>query len=714
MPGSTGTAPDFVALHGSATSIVLEITPGEAPLWRYWGARLPEGELPPCALRDARPTPSFSLDSDHPLPVFPAFGAGWFQTPALLAHRGGRDFAQRFSGSRVERYEGQLRIALQDCVAGVDIEIAMELDAGSDVLTVSTALTNRGATPLEITSLAAATLALPAAPARIRYFSGRHNREFDEQEEALSHAIWSRENRRGLTAHDNFPGALVLVDGAGRDEGLVYAAQIAWSGNHAQTIERTDDGRRQWQLGEWLAPGEVLLAPGETIQSPQVLATCSVNGTNGVAQNFHSAIRKRLTWPGGAMKPRPVHLNTWEAFYFNHRLDDLMSLADEAARLGVERFVLDDGWFKGRDNDRSSLGDWTPDPRKYPQGLKPLADHVIGLGMEFGLWIEPEMVSPDSDLYRAHPDWALQIDRRPLLTGRNQLVLDLTRPEVAEYLFSTMDALLSSLPVAYLKWDHNRDLALAGDASGRPAYRRQVLALYALLARLRAVHSAVEIESCAGGGGRSDAGILQHAHRIWASDCLDASIRLSIQRGFLQFLPPEVMGSHVGASPSHATGRMHPMELRAGVAATGHFGFELDIRGLDANERLTAESWLKFYKERRALLHAVDVWLGDRVDGVLWQAHGAADDLLLFVFRVEPTAERLAPSIRLRMLDSSRRYRVRIEQGWQRRGWMTGGAFFGDLAAKGVDCSGAWLREAGLPMPPMLADSALVFRITAS
>lgn len=713
MPAPDRTHSAFVALHGRATSVILETPPNEPPLWRYWGPRLPDAAAPGFALRDARPAPSFSLDFDEPLSVFPGFGAGWFHQSALLAHRGGADFACRATIARIERQENALGILLEDAVARLDIALTLKLDPSSDVLTVSTILTNRGGAPLDVQWLAAATLPLPAAAVRVRYYAGRHNREFEEHEEALPRALWRRENRRGLTSHDAFPGALALAAGAGGDEGLVYGAQIAWSGNHAQTIERLDDGRRQWQLGEWLAPGEVRLAPGEALQSPEVFATCSAAGTNGAAQNFHQAMRARMKWPGGAMKPRPVHLNTWEAFYFNHRLDELKSLASDAAQLGVERFVLDDGWFKGRDNDRSSLGDWTPDKAKYPDGLKPLADHVVALGMEFGLWIEPEMVNPDSDLYRAHSDWALQIAGRPLITARNQLVLDLTRREAADYILRSIGNLLNDFPVSYLKWDHNRDLTAAGDAAGRAAYRRQVRAAYALMRSLRSLRPDIEIEACAGGGGRIDAGVLQYTHRFWTSDCLDAVTRLSIQQGFLQFMPPEIMGSHVGAAPAHSTGRMQPVDFRAGVAAPGHFGLELDIRALAPNDRLALSRWIGLYKANRDLLHRGAVWRGEAGDGVTWQAHGSSAELLLFIYRIEPAAERYAPSLRLRMADPRRRYRVRYADQPRLALFAGQAPFFDALGADGAVLDGAWLAEAGLPLPPMPAESVVVIRLTA-
>ncbi|MBK7687277.1 MAG: alpha-galactosidase [Rhodocyclaceae bacterium] len=319
------------------------------------------------------------------------------------------------------------------------------------------------------------------------------------------------------------------------------------------------------------------------------------------------------------MKPRLVHLNTWEAVYFDQDEDSLKALATSAAELGVERFVLDDGWFKGRDHDRAGLGDWWPDPRKFPDGLLPLAMHVEACGMSFGLWVEPEMVNPDSDLYRAHPDWALALEGRAQLTGRNQLVLDLSRPDVSDYLFERLHGLLSQLPIKYLKWDMNRDLATAG-SNERAAYREQVLALYRLLARIRLAHPSLEIESCASGGGRIDFGILAHTHRVWTSDCNDALSRVAIQRGALQWLPPEILGAHIGSVPSHTTGRSQSLAFRAAVALGAHFGLELDVRKLTTQERASLSQWIALYQRLRAELHQSTVWQGDTGDGIVWQA----------------------------------------------------------------------------------------------
>lgn len=672
----------WIKLHGTNVTAILECPPNEAPLWRYWGRRLPKGAEPESCLRDTRPLPSFSLDFDQPLSVFPGLGVGWFGQSALLAHRAGEDWTFHATRCDIERPDAHgAVITLTDDVAQIGVAVTINVDPNSDVLTLSTRLTNQSEGILDVQWLAAGGLPLPQDAAHVRSYSGRHNNEFTAVNDTLTRSIWRRENRRGLTSHDCFPGAVVTCA-----DGTIYGAQFAWSGNHVQNIEWTDDGRYHWQMGEWLAPGEVRLAKGESIQSPEILATCAIDA-NGVAQNFHAAIRKRMTWPGGKMKPRPLHLNTWEGFYFKHDLGELKELADSAAEIGIERFVLDDGWFRGRNDDTSSLGDWWADSAKYPDGLKPLADHVTALGMEFGLWVEPEMVSPDSDLFRAHPDWALHIPGRPQLTARNQLVLDMPRTDVQDYLYEKISGLLQSLPITYLKWDHNRDLTVAGL---RPRYREQVLATYALMERIRTAYPNVEIEACAGGGGRIDAGIVRHTHRFWTSDCIDAVSRVAMQRAFLQFMPAEVMGSHVGTAPAHSTGRMQSMDFRAAVALPGHFGVELDLRKLQGKERETLRHWIAEYKAHRGMLHAGKMWQGEAGDNVLWQAHGNADDLLLFTYRMQPMGQRHMPTLRLPMVDARKVYHI-----------------------DGIEYDGAWLKEVGIPLPHAKAETCQMMRIKA-
>ena len=713
-------SPSYVSLHSRGASLILELVPGAAPLWRYWGPRLPAGCTPGWPLLATRPLPSFNLDQDQALTIAPTFGVGWFGKSALLAHRDGKDFAQAFTRCDIETLIAgtALRVHLHDDVCQLRLTIELRLDPATDVLIMSSQLHNTGDTPLQVQWLAAATLPLPDAASGVRYYAGQHNHEFLLQVETLQRSCWHRESRRGRTSHDCFPGAVVTTAGTTADAGLSYAAHLAWSGNHQQTIEWLPDDKYQWQLGEWLAPGEGLLAPGASMQSPEVVATVSQAGLNGIAANFHAELRARLPWQDGVMRPRPVHLNTWEGFYFDHRLDQLIELADAAAQAGIERFVLDDGWFQGRNDDRAGLGDWWPDPAKYPEGLGPLARHVVERGMEFGLWFEPEMVNPDSELHRAHPNWALQLDGRPLLTARNQLVLDISQPDVSEYLFERMSALLTELPVSYIKWDHNRDLTTAGGRHGQPAYRDQVHACYALMARLRAAHPALEIESCSGGGGRIDFGVLRHSHRVWTSDCIDAMSRVAIQRGYLQFFPPEIMGSHIGTAPAHSTGRSQPMAFRAAVALPGHLGIEFDLRLLDASQRAQLRGWIALYKQWRGHLHTGPVWQGEAADGMVWQLHGNAghSEFLFLCYRCQPSSLRYQRPARLPMLDAGRRYRLAlvVPEGLPDKALYNGSAPFFDALreADGVLMDGAWLVHDGLPLPRSMAETAYMVRIT--
>ena len=711
---------EYIVLQGARTSVVIEARSGEAPLWRYWGPKLPDGCLPMAPLRDGRPIPPSSMEFDQPLSVVPTFGVAWYGQSALLAHRAGRQFAQCFDHCAVEwrAPDKSVVLRLSDSVARIRLALSLRIDE-NDVLRLQSELTNEGDDVLDVQWLAAGTVPLPGNAEKVRSYYGQWANEFHLQVDDLGRALWRRENRRGRSSHDTFPGAVVTLPGATAHEGTVFGAHLAWSGNHCQTIEWLHDGQFQWQMGEWLAPGEVRLPPGAVLKSPEMLVSCSTAGLNGLAANFHATARAILRWPGDQMRPRPVHLNTWEAVYFDHNQDELKALADAAAEIGVERFVLDDGWFHGRHSDRAALGDWWPDEGKYPDGLMPLAQHVRRLGLEFGLWVEPEMANPDSELFRTHPEWAMQLAGRPLLTMRNQLVLDIARPEVSDFLFARLDTLLREVPISYLKWDMNRDLTGAGNAQGHPAYRSFVLALYALLDRVRAAHPGVEIESCASGGARIDFGILAHTHRVWTSDCNDALSRVDIQRGALQFIPPEIMGAHIGPAPAHTTGRSQSLDFRAAVALPGHLGIEANVRHLDSAQRESLKQWIALYKQLRGRLHAGKVWSGEVGDGVVWQAQGDVDahDVVVFVYRLTPTTHRYTPSLRLPMLDASLAYGVRRIDPATQRDWTSApldDALRNAPEDRPVSVHGAWLAQSGLALPRMFAETAAIYRVVAS
>ncbi|MEQ1639713.1 MAG: alpha-galactosidase [Novosphingobium sp.] len=687
----------LVSLHSDQASLVLECRADGPPLWRHLGARVVEGDLP--SLSDSRTAASFSLDVDVPLSTAPAAGLGWFGPACIALRRDGRALIPAFGPVWVTADDQAIVIELSDALAGVSLRQLIAIEPGG-AFRLSAELVNTGDKPICVDWLASALLPLSASSAGLISWRGRHNAELIELAEAMPQQAWLREGRRGISGHGGPPAVVVLGEGAGHHTGLVHALQLGWSGDSRIAVERDDEGFWTLSAGAIFQPGEVILQPGESLSSPEAILAVSTQGRNGAMAQQQAALRQRISWPGGTMRPRPVHLNSWEACYFDHDAKRILGLAQAAADLGVERFVLDDGWFKGRSDDRAGLGDWIADPVKYPQGLKPLADAVTSMGLEFGLWVEPEMVNPDSDLYRAHPDWALHLPGRPQPTARNQLVLNLALPKVRDYLFGALDALLSELPIAYLKWDHNRDLAPAGG-------RAQVLGIYDLLARLRAAHPMVEIESCAGGGGRSDAGIAAHAHRFWTSDNIDAVSRVSIQRGFLAFFPPEVMGAHVGASPAHATGRSQSLAFRAAVAMPGHFGVELDPRKLNDTERAELADWIAFHKQWRHLLHGQQTWHGHGTDGLVWQAAGNAREFVLFAIRCGPAYDRRPQPLLLPFLADWPSCEIEL---LRIAGGETGHAAHRPaLYDTPQCCTGSWLAHAGLPLPPLKAESVAIF-----
>ncbi|WP_309752309.1 alpha-galactosidase [Novosphingobium sp.] len=691
----------LASLHSDQASLVLELRDAGAPVWRHLGARLDPGALAP--LGDGRTAASFSLNGDVPLCTAPVAGFGWFGPVALAARRDGRALMIDFTVSAVKADADAITIRLEDPQEGLLLEQRVTRDPGG-AFRFDARLTNRGAAALTLDWLASAQIPLAADSTGLISWRGRHNAELAECREAMPQQVWAREGRRGISGHGGPPGVVVLGEGAGHHSGLVHALQLAWSGDSRLTVERDDEGFWLLSAGAALQPGEVVLQHGESYTAPQAILAASTQGRGGAAAQHHAAVRAQIGWPGGAMRPRPVHLNSWEACYFDHDEARIADLAQAAAAIGIERFVLDDGWFKGRDDDTAGLGDWICDPVKYPHGLKPLADKVCALGMEFGLWVEPEMVNPDSDLTRAHPEWALHVPGRAQPTARGQLVLNMALPQVRDYLFGALDTLLREVAISYLKWDHNRDLAPAGGAA-------QMAGTYDLLGRLRAAHPLVEIEGCAGGGGRSDAGLASYVHRFWTSDNIDAVSRVAMQRGFLAFLPPELMGAHIGASPAHATGRTQALGFRAAVAMPGHFGVELDPRKLDEADRAELADWIAFHKAWRHLLHGTRTWQGEGADGLVWQAAGTAREFLLFVIRADPPHDRRPQPLRLPFLAEADDVALQLLRiGGSRRGYaMHSAALFDAMRAAPQRFTGSWLAQAGLQLPPLKAESVAIF-----
>ncbi|MEN9504442.1 MAG: hypothetical protein RI958_368 [Actinomycetota bacterium] len=701
----------FVHLRGRSADVVLDTRHG-VPVVLHWGA--PLGGVDPAVIASAleRPVVHGALDAEAPLSVVPEHGSGFPGRPGLLGHRrGGGSWSARFRPHAVEVSESGVVVRAIDPVAELQLDTVFELD---HVLTVRCTLTNLASTRYLLDALTP-TLPLPAHAGEVLTFDGRWTREFHPRRRRWQQGMIGIENRSGHTSHEFVPLVFAGEVGFGEWRGEVWGAHLAWSGNHTTLLDRLPDGRRCVQMGELLQPGELALEPGASYTTPEVVATYASAGATPASWGFHRYLRARPSHPRG---PRPVLINTWEAVYFDHDLDRLRRLATAAASIGVERFVLDDGWFGARRDDRRGLGDWTVSPQVYPDGLGPLIDHVRSTGMEFGIWVEPEMVNPDSDLYRAHPDWVLAAPGYEPVTGRHQLVLDLARREAYEHVLTHLDALLRDHHIGFVKWDMNRDHVQATGADGAAGTHAQTIALYRLLDELRRRHPTVEIESCSSGGGRIDLEILRRTQRVWTSDCNDALERQTIQRGASMLVPPELLGAHIGPPTAHTTGRTHRLSFRAATALVGHLGIEWDILDLDDAELARLRDWIALHQRFRPLLHSGDVVRfdphGDDVEHPESWAGGvyAADrsEALVAVAQLR-TAGSLTPApLRLPGLEPESAYRIgRVAPFGAVRGparrqpaWLN----------DGIVMTGRQLAAHGLQLPSMHPESALVLHAT--
>ena len=521
-------------------------------------------------------------------------------------------------------------------------------------------LRNTADTPYTVQSMLL-TFPVPWDATELLDTTGRHLRERTPQRRAFTFGTHLRESRRGRPGADSTLLLAAGRPGFGFETGRVHGIHVAWSGNHRVLAERVTTGEAFLAGGELLGPGEVILAPGESTQTPWVIGSWG-DGLTELSHRFHGEWRQRPQHP---RRPRPVTLNTWEAVYFDHTLEKLTALADAAADVGVERFVLDDGWFTGRRDDTAGLGDWFVDDAVWPHGLHPLVDHVTALGMEFGLWVEPEMVNPDSDLARAHPDWILRGRMSLPPAARQQQVLDLAHPEAYAYVAGRLHALLDEYPIAYLKWDHNRDLVDAGTGPGGVArVREQTLAVYRLLDELKAARPGLEIESCASGGARVDLGILDRTDRIWTSDSLDPIERLANQRYTALVVPPELMGMHLTSPVVHSSGRTVAARIQRGGRAVRalrrrvgpHDRRRRDPRG-DRRMGLARQAAAARSSPRDGRSTSTAPTRGSTCAGMV--AHDGSSAVFT-ITQVETTVAYPAGRIRLPGLDPARTYRLHV------------------------------------------------------
>jgi alpha-galactosidase len=716
----------IIALTASDVTVLIDASASRIPALVHWGHRLPVLDAAGADALITATRPVLGTNGFEPVPrvaVVPEHHTGWTGRPGLRGSFAGAGWSPAFVPTSV-RLDGAevtgfvtagpatIEALAVDDTGRLELRVVLEL-LPSGLLRTRAAIRNLAAETYTLDDLVLA-LPAPAEATELLDFTGRHNLEREPQRTPFGFGTHLRENRKGRTGADSAYVLHAGTAGFGFGGGRVWAVHTAWSGNHTHYAERVHTGERVLGGGELLLPGEIRLATGDAYESPWLYGSYGA-GLDEVARRFHRHLRAREPRVSTA---RPVTLNVWEAVYFHHDEAQLIDLAERAAAAGVERYVLDDGWFGARRDDRAGLGDWVVSGDVWPRGLHPLVDRVRALGMQFGLWFEPEMVNPDSDVARAHPEWIMAARPRWPIESRHQQVLNLGIPEAYEHVKGQLLAVLKEYDIGYVKWDHNRDLVEAGNQTdqGRPGVHAQTLAVYRLLDEIRSACPGLEIESCSSGGARVDLGILERTDRVWVSDNIDPHDRQRMLRWTTQLIPPEFMGSHIASGRSHTTGRRHDLAFRAATAIFGHLGIEWDLAEATAAETAELARWVAFYREERDLLLGGDLIRMDGYDdrtyvhGVVAPDRGRALIAMVILDSVHPDP---ADRLRIRGLAPDRLYHVRPIRGGSAPEGLRPPAWWGPEWHGGV-FSGAALEHVGLAVPRVHPDQAVLYRADAT
>lgn len=700
---------------------------GEAT-YLFFADTQPKGHIPDVIACLATDDPE-SLDSGfnqspRPSALLMEHSRGLFSRPGLIGYRiqnggfvdhtgieAGAGWSTRFTLDDVaESDDGVIVIRASDHDAELELATEIERMTGG-ALRIRHTIRNTG-TGIYMLERLDVSVPIDLECCEILDFSGRHMNERNPQRHRIQDGDWVREFRRGKPGFD---GAVLYAGtpGFGFNTGTVLCLQPAWSGNTELAVCRGSEDGPMAYVGELLLPGEVQLAEGDSYSTPWVVVSASSHGLDPIMQGLH---RWERTLPSHPTR-QPVTLNVWEAVYMGQNREVLADIARRAASIGVERYVLDDGWFHLRRTDSSGLGDWWIDRDVWPEGLDELIELVHSEGMQFGLWFEPEMVNPDSDVARAHPDWVLRptANRLPM-QGRSQQVLDLTNPDAYRYIHDSIDALVGELGIDYIKWDHNKFVTEAvSPRTGRPAVHGQTLAVYRMFRDLEVAHPGLEIESCASGGGRIDLGILEFASRVWTSDCVDPVERADIQRYTSLLVPPCMMGEHVGASPAHSTHRATSQEMRMAMAFFGHMGVEWNLLKEPDEALNKLGEWVAEYKRHRAwfaidtCVHADIADPAVRVDGMVKPDRSAA----FYRFTQLTTSQTLpAAPIRVPGLDPDGTYRIQplwLDLDLDGLGLGSGQSPLGWWTKDGVLMTGRALMTYGLRPPSLHPAQSVLF-----
>ncbi|MEV4757805.1 alpha-galactosidase [Micromonospora sp. NPDC049559] len=590
-------------LRGATTAYAVRLAADDSVRHVHWGAALTLDQAVELVERTSPAASSFEAMAD--VDELAVEGGARFGPPSLAVRfaDGTRAVQWRYAGHEVDG--AHLRIRLRDRHYPLEVTLHYRIPDGGDVVERWTTVANRDeAAPVTLLRCDSAAWCAPhRSDYRISHLVGGWNSEFQLRRAPVPTAETVLTSRRGMTSHHANPWLAVDDGTAGEEDGEVWTGALAWSGSWRITLHRDPVGRLTWTGGFGHEGLTWSLAPGEELETPVFAGLYSAGGFGAASRAWHEHLRRHvLSHPD---ETRPVLYNSWEATGFDVDEAGQMALAARAAGLGVELFVMDDGWFGARRSEHAGLGDWVPNPERFPRGLGPLAAEVRRLGMRFGLWVEPEMVNPDSDLYRAHPDWVLHMANRDRTEMRHQLVLNLARPDAAEWTHAWLDRLVAEHGIDFLKWDCNRPFTEAGwpgHADPDRLFIEHTRGVYRIMDRLRADHPGLRIEACAGGGGRADLGILARTDQVWTSDNTDAVDRIGIQHGFGQLYPAQVMGAWVTDSPNVATARRTPLRFRFHVAMAGALGIGGDLTAWTEEELKEAAELVAAYKRVRPVV----------------------------------------------------------------------------------------------------------------
>lgn len=612
-------------LGAGKASYVLHVDEDGRLLNQHWGARVPDGALSPDFSH--YPTLASFDPRTNALPwELPTRGSGWYGEPAVAATNAkGDDMVQltyvshaiymgknRLPGlpATFARREGDaetLEIELMDRLTGLRVTAVYGVFERTGAITRSLRLKNESGEDMQINGVLSASAPVHGSGYDVIHLKGAWARERHVMRQTQGEGEYRIFSQRGASGHEANPFLALCEKSATEFSGEVWAVSLVYSGSFEALsyVNNTENSRLSIGLNPDVFTWK--LEPGETFVSPEAAMVYSPDGLNGMSHAFHRLYSENLMRSKWFERDRPILINNWEATYFNFNEEKILQSARRAKELGVEMLVLDDGWFGKRNTDNCSLGDWVVNPEKLPGGLNGLSDRLHDLGLKFGLWFEPEMISPDSDLYRAHPDWCLHVDGRARVEMRNQLILDLSRKEVQDYIIESVSAVLESARIEYVKWDMNRNMTEPFSGAQTPerqkeTQHRYMLGLYRVLEEITARFPEILFESCSGGGGRFDPGMLYYMPQTWTSDDSDAVERMFIQYGTSFVYPPCAMGAHVSAVPNHQTGRTTAMQTRGDVALGGNFGFELDLSQLSDADAETVRRLIEREKQVRTLV----------------------------------------------------------------------------------------------------------------